>query len=45
MLKYLRIQIKNGIIKHINVSAKVIVRVKKITVGILALVFARIACI
>ena len=35
------IQIKNGIIKHVNVNAKIIAHAKKIIVGILALVFAR----
>ena len=33
------IQIKNEIIKHVNVNVKVIVRAKKIIVGILAHVF------
>ena len=35
------IQIKNGIIKHVNVNAKIIAHTKNIIVGILALVFAR----
>ena len=39
------IQIKNGIIKHVNVNVKIIVRAKKIIVGILAHVFVRIASI
>ena len=30
------IQIKNGIMKHVNASVKIIVSAKKITVGILA---------
>ena len=34
-------QTKNRIIKHINVNVKIIVSAKKITVGILALVFVR----
>ena len=33
------IQIKNGIMKHINESVKIIVNAKKIIVGILADVF------
>ena len=37
------IQIKNGIIKHVNVNVKCIVSAKKIIVGILAHVFVRIA--
>ena len=37
----LAIQIKNGIMKHVNVSVKIVVHVKKITVGILAHVFVR----
>ena len=36
------IQIKNGMIKHVNVSVKIIVRVKKIIIRILAHVFVRI---
>ena len=39
------IQIKNEIIKHINVNVKIIVRAKKIIVGILAHVFVRIVSI
>ena len=39
------IKIKNGIIKHVNVNLSVIINPKKITVGILALAFVRIACI
>ena len=39
------IQIKNGIIKHVNISVKIIVHLKKIIVGILAHVFVRIATI
>ena len=37
------IQIKNGIIKHVNVSIKIIVSAKKIIVGILVDVCVRIA--
>ena len=36
------IQIKNGIIKHVNVNVKIIISPKKITSGILAYVFVRI---
>ena len=36
------IQIKNGMIKHVNVNVKIIVRVKKIIIRILAHVFVRI---
>ena len=36
------IQIKHGIIKHVNVNVKIIVHAKKIIVGILAHVFVRI---
>ena len=36
------IQIKNRIIKHVNVNVKIIVRTKKITVAILANVCVRI---
>ena len=36
------IEIKNGITKHANVNAKIIVLAKKIIVGILAHVFVRI---
>ena len=39
------IQIKNGIIKHVNVNVKIIVSAKEIIVGILAHVFVRIASI
>ena len=39
------IQIKNGIMKHVNASVKIIVSAKKITVGILANVFVRIGSI
>ena len=39
------IQIKNGIMKHVNASVKIIVSAKKITVGILAHVFVRIGSI
>ena len=39
------IQIKNGIIKHVNASAKIIPLEKKIVAGILAHVFMRIASI
>ena len=39
------IQIKNGIMRHVNVSAKVIAHAKKIIVGIPAHVFVRIASI
>ena len=38
-------QIKNGIIKHVNVNVKIIVSAKKIIVGILAHLFVRIASI
>ena len=41
----LAIQIKNGIIKYVNVNVKIIVRVKKIIIGILAHVFVRIVSI
>ena len=37
----LAIQIKNGIMKYVNVSVKTILRAKKIIVGILAYVFMR----
>ena len=40
-----KIQMKNGIIKHVNVSVKIIVHAKKITVGILARAFVRIISI
>ena len=36
------IQIKNGIIKHINVNVKIVVSTKKIIVRILAPEFVRI---
>ena len=36
-------QIKNGIIKHVNVNKNIIVHAKEITVGNLAHVFMRIA--
>ena len=39
------IQIKNGIIKHVNVNVKIIVSAKKITAGNLAHVFVRIVSI
>ena len=39
------IQTKNGIRKHINVNAKIIVTAKKIIIGILAHIFMRIASI
>ena len=39
------IQIKNGIMKHVNVGVKIIVSTKKIIVGILPHVFVRIASI
>ena len=39
------IQIKNGIIKHANVSVKIITVAKTIMVGILAHVFVRIGSI
>ena len=39
------IQIKNGIIKHINVNVKINVNAQKIIAGILAHVFVRIASI
>ena len=39
------IQIKNEIIKHVNVSVKSIISVRKIKVGILALVFMKTASI
>ena len=37
------IQIKNGIIKHVNVNIKIIISAKKIIAGILAHAFVRIA--
>ena len=39
------IQVKNGIIKHVNVNVKFIISAKKIIVGILAHEFVRIASI
>ena len=39
------IQIKNGIMKHVNVSVKVIVSAKRIIVGILAHVLPKIGSI
>ena len=39
----LAIQIKDRMIKHANVSVKIIVHAKKIIVGILAHVFVRMA--
>ena len=39
------IQIKNGIIKHINVNVKFIISAKKIIIGSLAHVFVRIVSI
>ena len=39
------IQNKNGIIKHVNMNAKILISVKKIIVGILAYVFVRIVSI
>ena len=39
------IQIKNGIMKHINESVKIIVNAKKIIVGILADVFVAMVSI
>ena len=39
------IQIKNRIMKDVNVSVKIIVHAKKIIVGILANIFVRIAII
>ena len=39
------IQIDNGIIKHVNLSVKIIVHAKKIIVGFLEHVFVRIASI
>ena len=35
------IQVKNGIIKHVNVNVKIIVSARKIIIGILAHVFVR----
>ena len=39
------IKIKNGIIKHVNVNVKIVVRAKKIIFGIQARVFVRIVSI
>ena len=39
------IQIKNGIIKYVNVSVKIIVNAKKVIVGILAHLFVRMVSI
>ena len=39
------VQIKNGIIKHVNVSVKIILHAKKTMIGILAPVFVRIVSI
>ena len=39
------IQIKNGILKHVNVNVKITVHAKKIIAGILAHVFVRTASI
>ena len=39
------VQIKKGIIKHVNVNVKIIVNAKKIVVGILAHLFMRIVSI
>ena len=39
------IQIKNGIMKHVNVSVKVIASAKRIIVGILAYVLPKIGSI
>ena len=39
------IQIKNGIIKHVNVNIKIIIKAKKIIAGIPAHVLVRIASI
>ena len=39
------IQIKNGIIKHVNVNKKIIKKTKKIIAGNVAHVFVRIASI
>ena len=44
IVQYL-IQIKNGIIKHVNVNIKIILRAKKIIFGILAHVFLIIVSI
>ena len=39
------IQINNGIVKHVNVNVKIILRARKIKVGILAHVFVKIVSI
>ena len=39
------VQIKNGIIMHVNVNVKIIVHAKKIIIGILAHVVVRITSI
>ena len=39
------VQIKNGIIMHVNMNVKIIVHTKKIIAGILAHVFVRITSI
>ena len=39
------IQLKNGIIKHVNVSVKIIVHANKVIAGILAHVFDKMAII
>ena len=44
-IAYYKIQIKNEIIKHVNVNVKVIKSAKNIIVGIIAHVFVRIASI
>ena len=44
-LAYIVIQIKNGIMNHINVSVKIVVQAKYIINGILAHVFVRMVCI
>ena len=38
-------QNKNGVIKHVSMNVKVIVSVKKIVVGILAHVFAKMVSV
>ena len=42
---HLAIQIKNGIMEHVNVSVQIIVYAKKITVAILAHFFMRMVSI
>ena len=39
------IQIKNGIIKHVNVNLKLIISVKKVLIAIIARAFVRILSI